>query len=43
MEIANASQETLKVEYERQQQERIEEQRKAEEQATALALEKKKL
>src|SRR6218665_2864421 len=43
MEIANASQEWLKREYERQQQEKIEADRKAEEQATALALEKEKV
>src|SRR6218665_2327919 len=43
MEIANASQEWLKQEYKRQQQEKIEADRKAEEQATALALEKEKV
>jgi len=43
MEIANASQETLKQEYERRKQVKIEDERKAEEQARALALEKEKV
>ena len=43
MEIANTSQETLKQEYERRKQEKIEDERKAKGQARALALEKEKV